>query len=39
MRQRLTVVCRAQTAEIGCLRSTHAPKTAALGCLQDNGEG
>jgi len=35
----LTVTCRPQTAEIECLRSTHGPKTAALGRLQeDSGE-
>jgi len=39
MRQCLTVACRSRTVEIECLRSIHAPKTAALGRLQDNGEG
>ena len=33
------VARRPPTVEIECLISTHAPKTAALGCLQANGEG
>lgn len=37
MRHCLTVACRPQTSEIECLRSTHAPKTAALGSLQESG--
>jgi hypothetical protein len=39
MHQCLRVACRCQTAEIECLRSTHGPKAAALGRLQeDSGE-